>query len=86
MKYWPGSLYLVMKTTPRLTGGRPLMSIGYNYNSRKFLGFIATEGDGSTEPCDPYLSHFPEIYSNVSVCAVICTHLLGNYLNACNSI
>ena len=37
MKYWPGGSYLVMKSNPRVTGGRPLMDIGYKYNSRKVL-------------------------------------------------
>ena len=36
--------YLFMKSTPRFPGGRPLMSIGYKYNYRKVLGFIAGEG------------------------------------------
>ena len=32
MKYWPVGSYLVMKSTPRVTGGRPLLDIGYgNY-------------------------------------------------------
>ena len=60
MKYWPGGSYLVMKSTPRVPVGRPLMDIGYNYNSRKVLGFIATEGGVSTETGDIYLSCFPE--------------------------
>ena len=52
----------------------------------KVLGFIATEGAGSTEPGDPYLSRFPHIYSNVSVFPVVHTHLPGKYFNACNAI
>ena len=28
MKDWPGGSYLVMKITPRVPGGRPLMDIG----------------------------------------------------------
>ena len=32
--------------------------------------FIDTEGDGGNEPGDPYLSHFPDIYSNASVLPV----------------
>ena len=59
--------YIVMKITPIVYGGRPIITNGYKYNSRKVLGFIATKGDGSTEPGDPYLSCFPDIYSNVSV-------------------
>ena len=75
-----------MKSTLRFPGERPLLAIGYNYNSSKVLGFIATEGAGSTEPGDPYLSCFPDIYSNVSVHPVVRPHLLGRYFNACNAI
>ena len=86
MKDWPGALYLVLKSNPRVPGDIPLMSIGYKYNSRKVLVFIATEGAGITEPVDPYLSRFHDIYSNVSVHPVVRPHLLGRYFNACNAI
>ena len=33
----------------------------------KVLGFISTDGAGSTEPGDPYLSHFPGNCSNFSI-------------------
>ena len=49
MKYWSGGSYLVMKSTLIFPGERPILAIGYKYNSRKVLGFIATEGSGSTE-------------------------------------
>ena len=75
-----------MKSTPRFPGERPLLSIGYKYNSGRFLGFIATEGDGSTEPGDPYLSRFTDIYLNISVRPVVRPHFLGRYFNACNAI
>ena len=86
MKYWPGESYLVMKSTPRFTGDITILIIGYKYNSRKVLGFIATEGAGSTEPGDTYLSCFPDIYSNVSVHPAIRPHFLGSYFNDCNEI
>ena len=86
MKDWPGGSYLVLKSTPGFPVEIPLLDIGYKNNSRKLLGFIATEGDVSTEPGDPYLSRFPGIYSNVSVRPVVCYHLLGIYFNACNAI
>ena len=63
MKYWPGGSYLVLRSTPIFSGERPLLAIGYKYNYRKVLGFIATEGAGSTEKVDTYLSSFPDIYS-----------------------
>ena len=86
MKDWPEGSYLVMKSTPIVPGGRPLLAIGYKYNSIKVLGFFATEGDGSTEPGDPYLSRFHDIYSNVLVFSVVSPHLLGSYFNAFNAI
>ena len=42
LKYWPGGSYLVMKSTPIVADGIPLVAIGYKYNSRKVLVFIAT--------------------------------------------
>ena len=86
MKDWPGGSYLVLKSTPRFTGEIPLLAIGYKYNYRKVLVFISTEGAGSNEPGDPYLSRFPDIYSNVSVRPVVSPHLLGRYFNSCNAI
>ena len=82
----PGGSYLVMKSNARVPGGRPLLRIGYKYNYRKVLLFIANEGAGSTEPGDSYLSCFPDIYSNVSVRPVVCPNFLGRHLNACNAI
>ena len=75
-----------MKSTPRVPFGIPLLFIRYKYNSRKVLVFIATYGDGSTAPSDPYLFRFPDIYSNVYVLPVVHLHLLGRYFNACNTI
>ena len=45
-----------MKITPRVSGGIALLAIGYKYNCRKVVGFIATEGAGSTALGDTYLS------------------------------
>ena len=61
-KDWPGGSYLVMKSNPRVPVGRPLLAIGYTYKYRKFLGFIATKGDGSNEPGNPYLSCLPGFF------------------------
>ena len=75
-----------MKSTTRVPGGIQLLAVGYKNNSRKVLGFIATEGAGSTEPGDTYLSCFPDIYSDAYVRSVVCPHLLVSYFNACNAI
>ena len=75
-----------MKSTPIFSGKIPLQAIGYKYNYRNALGFIATVGSGSTEPVDPYLSRFPDIFSNVSSLPVIHPHLIIRYFSACNEI
>ena len=84
MKEWPGGSNLVMKSTTRVPGDRPLMSIRFEYISQKVLGFIATEGSGSTVPDVPYLSHYPDNYSNVFIFPVLHLHLLGRYFSAYN--
>ena len=43
MKDWPVGSYLVLKSTPRFPGERPILAIGYKYNFRKVLGFISNE-------------------------------------------
>ena len=67
MKNWPGGSYLVMNSTPIVPVDRHLMAIGCKYNSHKVIGFVATEGAGSTVPGDIYLYCCPDMFSNVSV-------------------
>ena len=85
MENWTGGSYIFMTSNPRVPVGRPIMAIGYKYNYRNVLGFIATEGAGSTEPDDTYLSHFPDFCSNFSILPVVCPHFLGRYVNSCNT-
>ena len=85
-EYWTGRLYIFIKGNPRVSVGIPLINIGNKYNSKEVLGFIDTEGAVSTEPVHTYLSHFPDIYSNVSVHPVVRLHLLDRYFNDCNVI
>ena len=42
-KNWPGGSYLVLRSKPMVSGGRPLIAIGYQYNARKVLSFIVTD-------------------------------------------
>ena len=86
MKDWPVGSYPVMKSTPRVPGGIPLMTIEYKYIYRKVQGSIATESAGSNEPGNPYLSRFPDIYYDVYVRPVVRPQLLVRYFNACNAI
>ena len=86
MEYWPGRSYLVMNSTQIFPGGTPLMTVGYKYNTRKFLGFIATEGGGSTEPVNPSLFHLSDIYSNVYFGPVVCPQFMVRHFNSYNAI
>ena len=70
MKERPWGSYIVMKSTTRAPGDKPLMYIRYKYNNRKVLWYIATKGSESTEPGYPYLYSFPDNYFNVSICPV----------------
>ena len=38
-KYWTGGSYLVLRSKPMVPGGRPHISIGYNYNAQKVISF-----------------------------------------------
>ena len=73
-----------MMSIPRVSSGRALMAIGYKYNYRNFRRYIFTDGAGSIELGDIYLSCVHEIYSNVSFCPVVCPYWIGWYFNACN--
>ena len=53
------------------------MAIGYQYNSQKVIGFISAEGDDSTVPDYSYLSCFPDMFYDVSICPVVCPRILG---------
>ena len=57
-KKCPVGSHIVMKISPRVTGDRPIMYIGYKYIYEKVLGFISTEGAIINLPCVPYLSCF----------------------------
>ena len=65
--FWPKMSHLVMKSALIVPRDKPLLTIGYTYISKKVLRIISTEGAGSTEPDVPYLSRYPENYSNVSI-------------------
>ena len=86
MKECPGWSHLVMKSNPRVPSDRPLIAIGYKYKSWKVLVFIDTDRYGSNDPNDPYLSCFPDNYSNVSICPFVRPHIIGSYFKAFNTI
>ena len=49
---------------------RPLIDIGYKYNTWKVLYFIVTENAGSKKSGIPYLSNYPDQFYNVAILPV----------------
>ena len=64
---WPVGSYLVLRSKHMVPRGRPLIVVGYKYNARKVLSFIVTENAGSTNTGIPYLSKYPDQFTNVSI-------------------
>ena len=52
------------------TGDKPLIAIGYKYNAQKVLSFIVTDKSGSTKTGIPYLSKYPDQFTNIAICPV----------------
>ena len=57
----------MLKSKPMVLGDRPLIAIGYKYNARKVLSFIVTENTGSTKTGIPYLSKYPDQFTNFAI-------------------
>ena len=51
-------------------GDKPLVAIGYKYNARKVLHFIVTDNTGRTNTGIPYLSKYPDKFTNVAILPV----------------
>ena len=50
--------------------GIPLIYIGYKYNAKKVLYFMVTDITGITKVVPPYLSNYPDQFSNVPILPV----------------
>ena len=51
-------------------GDRPLIAIGYKYNSRKVLSFIVTDNAGNKRTGIPYLSKYSDQFTNFAIIPV----------------
>ena len=47
--------------------GKPLISISYKYNVREFIYFIVTDNAGSKNKGIPYLSNYPDQFTDVAI-------------------
>ena len=83
MKDWPGGSFLTLEAT---VDSVPLLAIGYKYNRRKVLFFVATRGSGTFEDGVPYEQKFPDLYGNVMVRRVPRPKILSNYFERSNVI
>ena len=78
MEEFPSGSHLVFECCSPMTGV-PLVAIGYKYNARKVLCFIATKNAGSTRPGKPYIARFPDEFGNVSNRAVPRPSIITQY-------
>ena len=83
-KDWTGGSYLVLRSKPMVPGGRPLIAIGYKYNARKVLSFIVTYNAGRTKTGIPYLSKYPDQFTNVVIHPVACPLVISKNISAVN--
>jgi hypothetical protein len=60
----PAGSRVVLTST---VNGQDLMAVGYKYNRRKVLFFVATRGAGVTTDGQPYLQRFPDAHGNLVV-------------------
>ena len=83
-KDWPGGSYLVLMSKPMVPWGRPLIVIGYKYNAREFLSFIVTDNAGRTKAGLPYLSKYPDQFTNVAIRSVARLLVVSKFFGAVN--
>ena len=84
LEKWPGGTSIVLEGQgPKET---PLLAIGYKYNSRKCLTFVATRDSGSTENGKPYLARFNDEHQNVKLRAVERPAILSEYFQSSNAV
>ena len=60
----------MLRSKPMVPGDRPLIAIGYKYNAWKVISFIVTDNTGSTNTGIPYLSKYPDQFTNVAIRSV----------------
>jgi hypothetical protein len=84
MAGWSGGTWLVLEGTT--SSGTPLLAIGYKYNSRKVLTFVATKEAGSTLPGKPYRARYPDQFGNVVARYVPRPDILAKYFENSNAV
>jgi hypothetical protein len=84
LKEAPGSCWITMQGKgPR---GTDLLAIGYKYNSKRILKFVATSNAGSTKAGTPYDIKLCESYINVCVRKVNRPAIVSQFFDDSNCI
>jgi hypothetical protein len=83
MSGWPGGSHLVLEAT---VDGVDLLVIGYKYNKRKVLTFVATKGAGHTEPGKPYEARWKDENMNTLIRDVARPEIIAKYFGFSNAI
>ena len=67
-------------------GGRPIIDIGYKYNTRKVLQFIVIEKSGITQSGLTYLYKYPGQFSNVAISPVALPLVVHKFFGSVNDV
>ena len=84
MKDYPSGSHLVLET--RTKEEIDLLAIGYKYNSKKNMVFIATKGAGHTEEGTAYVAKWKDENNNTRVRNVFRPEIVSKYFTKSNSI
>lgn len=79
----PGGSHLEMETTIE---GIKFIAIGYKYNSKKTLFFLAPEGAGATTDGEPYVTKWPDEHGNIMTRNVVRLVLASRYFLCFNKV
>ena len=83
-KDWPGGPYLVLSNNLIVPVGRPIIYIGYNYNSQKVIYFIVTDNTGITQTGITYLSKYSDQFTNIYICPVSSPLVMYKFFGSVN--
>ena len=79
----PGGSHLEMET---IIDGIKFIAIGYKYNSKKSLFFLAPEGAGATGEGEPYVTKWPDSDGNILTRNVVRLVLASRYFLCLNKV
>jgi hypothetical protein len=83
MQDWPSGSHIVLETT---SNGVPLIALGYKYNKRKVICFIATKGAGHTEAGVSYEAKWKDTNGNTCSRHVPRPEIASKYFMESNTI